>query len=353
MLPESHFYPIELWCLPWAGLSSSYAFSNDVIIEPIESFIKWSGHNQRQKTALLTYRNLFRNVVGAVHPGVCVVHDRMANAVNYNDIQKSKFRNAIDSLMFSAVAPSITELAKNGNLLHRHYTADQFMLFDHLIQEHAAQFDAGSLTMSTSFDILKFSLPVYLLDSTTTVDERIFLALSAAHCKLSKVEKPWLFQSLHWFNLAHSSSQQMSEWVRVNMMNIAFESLLKFHSSVGEDKISKVSRLCAIPNMKQYVHIHKNKSSVLSPIGKWFDSFRELRNNITHGNELTNQDLLYRGAASRSTSHLFVADLVFWHLLLVTLETLNCLDSAPEALHTAFEIEETYKSFAWFENKCS
>ena len=176
-----------------------------------------------------------------------------------------------------------------------------------------------------------------------------------------------LFRSLEWFRFAHTEATSVSLLQKVGMMVTAYEILLDF-PNWGKKRyfIKQVDDQLRLPESRLVQVKDKDGTTFcVCPAAQWAADFYNLRNDITHGDEVPYERLDYKGWVS----HLTVADVVFLELVERMLYRHGCIgqhlrervaelaplsSDPPEALEAALlpgicglNLEDVHEALGW------
>lgn len=232
-----------------------------------------------------------------------------------NEQEHKELRNAVDSLIFSIIAPKAATAVCMNNNFKGPPSSEVFQCFTQEFQpgSEVIRIKAGTNWWSWRIDEITFQKPWSAGGSGGTPDRELIEGFNKVFDhSFPKDIRERIFSSLEWFRLAHVESDEVSQLSKLIMMSTAFEILLHFPEFPKEGKkgyFSKcVDKKLASDEFKRDFRINnKGTKFTFSLAGCWAWDFYELRNRIVHGGSIPNKDFIYRDWIT----HLIVADLIF------------------------------------------
>lgn len=230
-----------------------------------------------------------------------------------NDSEYRDLRNAVDILIFAAIAPQTKGAVCANNNSLAPPSAD---IFEVVTQNFRPASDniavqAGSL-LSGGWKIgeITFPKPWATGGALWNFEEEVIKGFDKCFSAGFSVDvHERIFRSLEWFRMAHVEGGQVSELSKVVMMATGFEILLQFPRERKRkhfvDYMEK--HIASSAFHKDNRTTDRGKSFNMSLVGCWAWDFYELRSRIVHGDLIPSNDLIYRDWIT----HLIVADLVF------------------------------------------
>ena len=246
---------------------------------------------------------------------------------NLSDSEYRDLRNAVDILIFVAIAPQVKNAVCANNKSWGPPSGDVFELVtqNFNLRDDYIAVKAGSL-LSGGWRIgeITFPKPWATGGGLWRHEEELIQGLDKCFSAgFSGDVRERLFRSLEWFRMAHIESGQVSELSKVVMMATGFEILLQFPRE-GKRKhfVDYMEKYIASDDFhKDNRTTGKGKTFPLRLAGCWAWDFYELRNHIVHGDSILLKDLIYRDWIT----HLIVADLVFLELVKRVLFDQKCI----------------------------
>jgi hypothetical protein len=151
-----------------------------------------------------------------------------------------------------------------------------------------------------------------------------------------------LFRALDWFRLANTNSDDVPWRTKVVMMATAFGTLLDIQGQRKAAEIADFLDKCSPPNaIKQKIKDSKGKEIERTIQGLWGRKFYRVRNQITHGDQVTAQTVHFmHGRAGSWLNDLIVANIVFGQCVGDILHQQGML---PHPLN----LSDIYRDFGW------
>jgi len=261
-------------------------------------------------------------------------------------------RNAVDALVFSAIAPQIVSAVCQKNNPSGRFHPPSSNIFELLTFN--LSLDDNYFYVNTSQGIWEigkiiFHKPLAMGGTMWKLDEKLIKGFD--RCFLDKDwsnERERLFRSLEWFRLAHVEGSQVSDFSKIVMMATAFEILFDLpREGKRREFVNYIEKNIASIDFRRLRQAINEKEENWSLAGWWAWDFYDLRSRIVHGNSVSPSDLKYKG----EISHLIVADLVFWECIKRELFKHKCIGdkirSSPKKIDKTLssESEEVNTSF--------
>ena len=307
---------LQVSFLPWAG------FKKSINLGPSTFWPYYIETNQRVsdseiKTHLDKYFKSYVDHQGKPVNTITVCSHGKVDFRSLNESEHQELRNAVDILIFAAVAPQTVRAVCANNNSWGPPSADVFELVTQNFRprsDHIAGQVGSLLSGGWKIGEITFPKPWATGGALWNLEEELIKGFDKCFSPGFSVDvREHLFRSLEWFRIAHMEGGQVSELSKLVMMATGFEILLQFPR---EDK-----RKYFIEYMERHIasdhflrgdrSTHKGKSHNLSLAGCWAWDFYELRSRIVHGDPVSSGDLIYK----EWITHLIVADLVFWECL--------------------------------------
>ena len=329
---------LEISFLPWAGLQES------VELGPVAF---WSYHNEA------TYRiedvevrgyldRYFKSYVD--HQGrsvktitVCSVGD--VDCRQFSDEEYRHVRDAVNALVFAAIAPSVVGTVCSGNYSVGPPSADAFELITQrfiLGDDHIAVRAGSLLSGGLRIGKVSFSKPWAMGGGLWRIVPELLMGLRARY---SKAIAPEILErirlSLDWFRLAHIDGAGVSVLTKVIMMVCAFEILLAFPEDRKKWYFARYmdNNIASDKFLRDERYTRSGKARPLTLAGCWAFDFYELRSRIVHGEAVTAAEMVYKG----EITSLIAADVVFWECVKRLLFELECIGDDVRACSKRFD----------------
>jgi hypothetical protein len=328
----------QVYFLPWAEIPGS------VRIGPVTFWPYLSESSQRIgdeqiRQFLDKYFDCFVGHEGRPRNWVtiCSYGDEGFRALD--EEERKELRSTVDVLAFIEIAPKIKQAVCANNKSMGPPNADTFELYNRAIDlENPGIFIRTSNRIEIYFDpdSLIFAQPYTVGPSLWDLDDHLIEGFS--RCFSLKEQVLPIFRSLEWFRMAHGSMGPMgyfSPFTALVMMAIAFEILLELPDpSTRKDFVNRVEGAIKDDYFKRGERQKKNDKLIeYSLAGCWAWDFYTLRSKIVHGDELPRTELIFKDWVS----HISVAGLVFYELVLRKLFELGCIGEEVLSCAEAFE----------------
>lgn len=317
---------LQISFLPWAE------FEKNIKLGPITFWLYYTEANQRVrnldiKTHLDKYFRSYVDHQAKPVNTITVCSHRNVDFRSLDDFEYRDLRNAVDILVFVAIAPQVKNMVCKNNQSLVPPSSDVFELVTQNFRpgDDCIAVEAGSI-LSGGWRIgeITFSKPLATGGKLWRFEEELIEGFDKCFSAGFPGDvRERLFRSLEWFRMTHIEGGQVSELFKVVMMATAFEILLQFPR--------REKRKYFVDYMEKYIASNdfykdnrttdKEKTFTLSLAGCWAWDFYELRNRIVHGDSIPLEDLIYRDGIA----HLLVADLVFWECIKRELFNQKCI----------------------------
>ncbi len=242
-----------------------------------------------------------------------------------NKTEMKEIRNAVDVLAFVEIAPRIKWAVCANNKSMGPPSADVFELYSRAVNlESPIIFIQTRNRFEVFFNTkgLIIAQPYSVGPFSWTFDERLIEGFNGVFLHDEKVP---ILRSLEWFRLAHGAlgpSWQTSPLTILTLMSTAIEILLQLpRHNKKKCFVEDVEAAISHGGFKQGERSLEGKQRKLSSAGCWAWDFYELRSRIVHGDVVHTDELVIRDWVS----HLEVADLVFYELVLWKLFRMGCI----------------------------
>lgn len=330
----------EVYFLPWARIPKS------VCIGPVTFWPYLSEASQRindepTKQFLDKYFDRFVGHEGSPKNWItiCSYGDRSFPAIDEKEIKE--LRNAVDVLAFIEIASKVKQAVCANDTSLGPPNADTFELSHRDIELEYPGIIIKTRYSTTFYfkpDELLFCLPYSVLQFSWGLDEHLIKGFS----KLFSYHEQALpvFRSMEWFRRAHGSMGPMVYFslpTALIMMSIAFETLLEIERGKKTEIFAGI-----IDSIIGYEGLKKdergydgNEVTDYTLAGCWAWDFYTLRNKIVHGDEVSNEEFAI--PELDWISHLEVADLVLYELIIRKLFELECIGEEVNSCKEAFE----------------
>lgn len=312
----------EVSFLPWAQLKRVLRIGN-VTFRPFKGLRLGS---QGVRTHLSRY---FRSFVD--HNGnrtqditVCIYQGNAFELLS--DGQSAEMRRAVDALLFSTICPTIKRGVVANNRSVGPPSSERYDLVttrfvpgdDYLVIR-----DGSRTSLGWRIGEIKFPMPFSMGGGFSNADDELVKAFSDLEAATGNdAAKSRLFRSLEWFRLAHAETHHVSLLSKVVMMGTAFETILDLPSSGPKKKpfADYLKAQCSLPDSvedtRPLLRAGRLPVDTVYPcISWWAWDFYVLRNDIVHGNMIEPERFGYEAPGRDWLSHLIVADLVFYELV--------------------------------------
>ncbi|MEJ2147801.1 MAG: HEPN domain-containing protein [Acidobacteriota bacterium] len=236
-------------------------------------------------------------------------------------------RRAVDSLIFSSVAEATKTAVQNNNRSWGPPTADAFTLYFQQFdpKNNLMAVRAGSTLHGLTVGTARFTRPYSIGGTIWAPPEEPLKGLRRCLSRGDSQVRERIFRSLEWFVRAHQEEEgRRSSFTSVVMMATAFEVLLEFptfsKTAYFVETIDK--RLSSTDLRTRTRRFGKNgqKRQRVNLPAFWAGQFYDLRSRIVHGSPLSERNIHYTSRNQRKDakwlSHLIVADLIFYELVL-------------------------------------
>lgn len=203
----------------------------------------------------------------------------------------------------------------NPNMGHRMATSDNFDIVIHKINledDYVAErtgYIVPFLIGGYKFDELSIQKPSYVPSPNFSLDMNLFSGLLEL-----KNKRPLIFKRImtatEIMRESYYNSPHLSENARILLQMSSFEILLEIPEGREKRKFfkEKIGKICNLPNEKTYVNYYqKGKKENLTFKQLWAEKFYLLRNNIIHGNSLSEKDFIFK----KKQRHIEIASLFF------------------------------------------
>ncbi|MBP7052144.1 MAG: hypothetical protein KBE65_14100 [Phycisphaerae bacterium] len=306
---------IAIAYLPWADLKEEFTIG-PVSFWPFHSKAEEKIPDVQVRSGLTRFFATFVDNLG--RPVKTVV------ACSCGDISSRKFTPeeyqaidaAVDCLIFATIATGTKNAVCADNSSMAPPLADRFDLGSRWIwpkQDGLVTATENSLNY-WSHGEYKVTKPISVGGHFCGGYESLLQGLSHAFdSKFPQGIRDRLFRSLEWFRFAHTESTAVSSLHKVVMMATAYEILLDFPDS-GKRRyfIREIDSKLRLPE-SCIVELQDGRGGTFEvcKAAEWGGQFYELRNKITHGDQVSYEQLLYKGWVT----HLIVADLVMLELV--------------------------------------
>ena len=244
-----------------------------------------------------------------------------------NEKDHTELRNAVDSLIFSIIAPQAANAVCMNNKFMGPPSSEVFQFFHQMFQpgKKSIHVKSGSLTMGWRTNVITFQKPWSTGGSWGTPDRELIAGFNKVFDpSFPKDIRDRIFRSLEWFRLAHVEIDEVPQLSKLIMMSTAFEIFLQFPERGQRRYFAEyMERNIASSEFKKDYRVmdQKERPKELSMAGCWAWDFYKLRSRIVHGDPISNGDLIYRDWIT----HLIVADLVFLELIKRKLYEHGCI----------------------------
>jgi len=342
----------KLWIsfLPWAGLKES------VKLGPITfwpCYVKNNYDKISSNPEIKSYLNkLFDSFVdnqGKPVETITICSYNNDNLYKLTDSKYKTLREVVDILIFTFIASATKTIVSNrnhgGGWLPP--TADIFELFSFRLpdslQDNFISFriDYSIGPSINSYEIRTFKFPKpYATGGPLWLGFEKKLIGGFDSCFSDgfheKGERERLFRSLEWFRLAHENAQ-LSELSKIVMMATAFEILFQFGEGKRKDFVKYMENNIASDRFFKDTRTDKGRAYTYSLAGWWAWDFYNLRSTIVHGDNVSQDALIYK----KPLKHLIIADLVFLECMIQKLLDHKCIGND---MRSSKELDKLYQN---------
>jgi len=236
-----------------------------------------------------------------------------------SDQEYKEIRSAVDSLIFSTIAPQTIVAVRANNKSMGPPSSERFQLITQNFKPESDDIAvrAGSvLHGGWKIGEIVFPRPWTVGGSFGDPDDELVRGFNGVlGDSFSPDTRERIFRSLEWFRFAHAEGEEVSLLSKVVMMAIAFEVILQVPKTGHKKRwiADRLDRWCTTHgHIRETRKVGKGRDQTYSKMAWWSWDFYDLRNAIVHGDAIDPSVLIYKAPGRDWLTHLIVADLVFW-----------------------------------------
>ena len=324
---------LQIYFLPWARFKKNIKLG-PIIFWPYYSEAKQEIDNPDIKTYLDKYFKSYVNVDNWGKPvdTITVCSHGDVNFRSLNDSEYRELRNAVNILIFAAIAPQINRVVCENNRSLGPPSANVFELVTqsfHPEDNYISIKRRSYLSRGHKIGEIVFPKPWELGGAIWSIDEELIEGFNKCFStEFSEDIRERLFRSLEWFRMAHIEDSQISVLTKIVMMAVAFEILLQVPNTSNKKKWIAKELEKRISDSNFIIETKKDKNGHVhkySKIGWWGWDFYEIRNDIVHGDIVKSEILHYYTPNREWLTHLIIADIIFWECVKKELFNYRCI----------------------------